>query len=150
MEESQKREFRRVQRNRIRTVVILLLAALVIGGAAFTYFHITTEARMALREGKNVKLALDMLDIEYYGENTSVYDPAGQDGLKSGVEERVYGIAEQSGRMEILSYDRAEHKILYMVYETGPYRVLYQYDATDGDRWKVEYLITIFDYSDKK
>lgn len=148
MEESQEKELRRIQRKRIQRIIIASITILVFGAMAFTYFHITTEARLSLREGKNVKLALDMLDIEYFGKNKSVYNPNRSDGMESGVEQQVYDIVGQTGEIEILSYDRTERKILYMLYEDDNYRVIYKYDTTNGDQWKVDYLVTIFDYSD--
>lgn len=149
MEESRKRELKRIQQNKIRIFAIVLILALLSGAAAFTYFFITTEARLALREAKNVKLALDMLNIEYYGIGKSVYDPSKQDGLSANVEKQVAGIVDQTGRIEIRSYDPGEHEILHMIYETDRFRVIYRSDE-EGDGWRVECLATIFDYSDKK
>ena len=134
----------------IRTVLIIGLIVFVIGIAAFTYFRITTEGRLALRKGKNVKLALDMLDIEFYREKKTVYNPNRPDGLEQGVRERLNDIVGDDGRFNIVSYDRNKRRIEYMIYEEENYRVIYRYDEDDGDIWKVEYIVTIFDYSDKK
>ncbi|MGN1204293.1 MAG: hypothetical protein ACI4SA_04465 [Lachnospiraceae bacterium] len=149
MEESQKKELKRIRQNKIRIFVIVIVVALLSGAVAFTYFYVTTEARLALREAKNVKLALDMLNIEYYGLGKSVYDPSKQDGLSANVEKQVADIVDHKGRIEIRSYNPGEHEILYLIYETDRYRVIYRSDA-EGDGWKVEYLTTIFDYTDKK
>ena len=134
----------------IRTVIIIGLIVFVIGIAAFTYFRITTEGRLALRKGKNVKLALDMLDIEFYREKKTVYNPNRPDGLEQGVRERLNDIVGDDGRFNIVSYDRNKRRIEYMIYEEENYRVIYRYDEDDGDIWKVEYIVTILDYSDKK
>lgn len=134
----------------IRTVLIIGLIVFVIGIAAFTYFRITTEGRLALRKGKNVKLALDMLDIEFYREKKTVYNPNRPDGLEQGVRERLNDIVDDDGRFNIVSYDRNKRRIEYMIYEEENYRVIYRYDEDDGDIWKVEYIVTILDYSDKK
>ena len=114
MEENGKEEHRKIRRKKIPIFIGLLIVAFLVMGVAFSYFYITTEARLTLREAKNVKLALDMLDIEYYGMGKSVYNPASGDGLSENVEKQVYDIAEQSGRIAIRSYDQMEHKITYM------------------------------------
>lgn len=134
----------------IKTVIIVGLIVFVIGIAAFTYFRIVTEGRLALRKGKNVKLALDMLDIEFYREKKTVYNPNRPDGLEQGVRERLNNIVGDDGRFNIVSYDKNKRKIEYMIYEEDNYRVIYRYDEDDGDIWKVEYIVTILDYSDKK
>lgn len=134
----------------IKTVIIVGSIVFVIGIAAFTYFRIATEGRLALRKGKNVKLALDMLDIEFYREKKTVYNPNRPDGLEQGVRDRLNDIVGDDGRFNIVSYDKNKRKIEYMIYEEDNYRVIYRYDEDDGDIWKVEYIVTILDYSDKK
>ena len=111
MEGMQEKEFKKKQRYKIRKMIVIFMFLLIFGAVVFSYFHITTQGRLALREGKNVKLALEMLDVEYYGRQKSVYDPEKKNGLAEGVEKRVYGIAAQTGKTEILSYDKKEHKI---------------------------------------
>lgn len=150
MEGMQDKEYKKIRRKKIRNMMGVFVFLLIFGAVVFSYFHITTQGRLVFREAKNVKLTLEMLDVEYYGRQKSVYDPEKRNGLTEGVEARVYGIAAQTGRTEILSYDKKEHKILCMVYEKEHYRVVYQLDESGNDRWKIDYLITIFDYDDEK
>ncbi len=147
MEEDQVKELKKIRKHRLNVIIIVILIVFVLGVAAFSYFRIITEGRLILRQGKNVKLALDMMDIEYYRENKSVYNPNSPNGLSSGVEQQLYDIVGQTGEVEVLSYDTAERRILYMIYEEENYRVIYKYDDVNGDQWKVDYLMTIFDYS---
>lgn len=148
MEERLEKEIKRSRWHRTWMVIALLLLVLVIGSAAFSYFHITTQARLIFRRGKNVKLALDMLDIELYAKKQSVYDAKKPDKMAAGIEKQVYDIVEQKGKTEIVSYDTAAHKITYLIYEEENYRVIYQYDEENGDLWRVDYLFTLLNYSD--
>ena len=150
MEGMQDKEYKKIRRKKIRNMMEVFVFLLILGAVVFSYFHITTQGRLVFREAKNVKLTLEMLDVEYYGRQKSVYDAEKRNGLTEGVEARVYGIAAQTGRTEILSYDKKEHRILSMVYEKEHYRVVYQLDESGNDRWKIDYLITIFDYDDEK
>ena len=100
MEGIQEKELKKKQRYKIRKMIAIFMFLLIFGAVVFSYFHITTQGRLALREGKNVKLALEMLDVEYYGRQKSVYDPEKKNGLAEGVEKRVYGIAAQTGKTE--------------------------------------------------
>ena len=138
--------YRKLQRYKVHNILGISLLILLLGAMLFTYFHITTQARLTLREAKNVRLALDMLDVEYYGRNTSVYDPDKRDGLHEGVRERLYEICGQSGKTELLSYDTKKHKTTCMLYETDHFRVFYQRNEAGEDSWKVDYLINILKY----
>lgn len=148
MEERLEKEKKRSRWHRTWMVLALLLLGLVIGSAAFSYFHMTTQARLVLRRGKNVKLALDMLDIELYAKKQSVYDAKKPGKMANGIEKQVYDIVEQEGEIEIVSYDTAAHKITYLIYEEESYRVIYQYDQEKGDLWRVDYLVTLLNYAD--
>ena len=150
MEGMQDKEYKKIRRNKIRNMIVIFALLFILGAIGFSYFHITTQGRLILREGKNVKLALDMLDVEYYAKQKSVYDSEKRNGLTEGVTQRVFDIVNQTGEFEILSYDKKERKILCMVYEKDHYRVKYQCDKDGNDQWKVDYLITIFDYANEK
>ena len=138
----------KVRHQRIGFVIFAAILALILGGFVFKYFQITTEARLCLREGKNIKLALDMLTIECYGEGSTVYDPKEPDGIKDSVRQQVYDITDNQGSVRLLAYDRSKRQVLQMTYEKDSYRVIYQYDEENKDQWKVDYLVNIFDYSD--
>lgn len=146
MEELQLQGTRGAKKRWFRIIIVAVMVILL-GAMIFTYFRIITEARLALKEAKNVKLTLDMLDIEYYRDKKSVYNANRPDGLEQGVDNQVSEIAGQKGRFEILDYDKNERIIRYMIYETADYRVIYRYDKTDGEQWRVDYLVNIFDYS---
>ena len=119
MEGMQDKEYKKIRRNKIRNMIVIFALLFILGAIGFSYFHITTQGRLILREGKNVKLALDMLDVEYYAKQKSVYDSEKRNGLTEGVTQRVFDIVNQTGEFEILSYDKKERNILCMVYETG-------------------------------
>ena len=150
MEGMQDKEYKKIRRNKIRNMIVIFALLFILGAIGFSYFHITTQGRLILREGKNVKLALDMLVVEYYAKQKSVYDSEKRNGLTEGVTQRVFDIVNQTGEFEILSYDKKERNILCMVYEKDHYRVKYQCDKDGNDQWKVDYLITIFNYANEK
>lgn len=134
---------------RIGTFLVVILLLLCVGFITFRYFYIVTEGRMALRQAKNIKIALDMLEIEYYGKNKTIYDASKQNGLAKDVETKVNDLVGQEGEFCLHAYNIKKHEILYMTYETECIRVIYRSDR-EGDGWKVEYMETIFDYTDEK
>lgn len=132
---------------KICNITLLVLLVFLIAAVIFTYFRVITDARMTLREGKNVKLALDMLEIQLYPEKKTVYDESRQNNLAKGIEESVYRIIEQKGTIQDVSYSKTKRKITGLVYEKDAYRVVYLYDEENGDQWKVDYFINLLDYS---
>lgn len=147
MEENKEIKLNRVRSGKIRNFVIIMLIVLAVLATVFFWFHIMTQARMVLHEGKNAKLALDMIGIEYRAANKSVYDSRCRNGIESKAEKRLNDITGQEGYTVIVSYDSEEGRILSMSYEKGRYKAWYSHDE-NGDSWKVEYITTVLDYSD--
>ena len=126
--------------------VLLILAAVVfILLAAFFVFKVHSEGRFALREAKNIKLALITTDIEMYGRGKSIYSPERHDGLTDGVMVYVERYAGVHEGVTLLSYDRENREILMFEYKTPHYLVHYEYDGSD-EHWTVDYLWRIFVY----
>jgi hypothetical protein len=98
-----------------------------------------------LREAKNVKLTMEMLDIEYYGQGSSVYDGDRKNGLKKGVEDEIWNMLEHDGDVVLQSYNKKKRKITGFTYANQHYQVIYNYDDENGDSWQVRYFINIID-----
>lgn len=139
-------ESKRMRRRKIKTAVVVIVCICLIATPVFLYFRITTEARIAFREAKNVKLAFDMMDIEYYGRGSSVYDGSARNGMAVGVQERLDEILEHTCDVSILSYSKQDRAVTAFVYTSEHYRVLYRLDAEKGDTWTVDYIIRISEY----
>ena len=132
--------------NKIKVIIIVILCVFLIATPIFLYFRITTEGKVAFREAKNIKLAFEMLQIEYYGRGMSVYDASATNGLAAGVQERLEEILEHDCNVSILAYNNKERMVTAFIYTTGNYRVLYRYDAVQGDCYDVDYMIRILKY----
>ena len=85
----------------------LILAVLVfVLLAGFFVFKVHSEGRMALREAKNIRLALATADIEMYGRGKTIYSPEMHDGLEEGVMEaveRYAGVSENDPKIRKIS-----------------------------------------------
>ncbi|MGN0151312.1 MAG: hypothetical protein ACI39Q_02455 [Wujia sp.] len=131
-----------------RIKIFLLVAGLLllVGTPVFLYFRLSTEGRLALRQAKNVKLQLEMIDIEYYALGKSVYDVSGNHGLSDGVLERVRSFMENSCEVSITSYSRSTRTVLGFIYTNDKYQVIYSYDEEKGDCWQVNYILKLKEY----
>lgn len=135
---------------KFKNVLLMLLLLLVIGVPTFTYFKVTTDGRFALREAKNVNMAFQMLSIEYYGKDISIYNPYSSNGLNEGVAERLADVTENRGDIRLLSYDRNTRKVHKFTYETDNVRVTYSLREDGTNEWKVDYLWNIWIYDGDK
>ena len=135
------------QRIRVVVRIILIIAVVfIIGLAGFTVFRIQTQAKIALREAKNVRLSLEMLDIELYAERRSIYAPKEKGGMAAGVEDKIRELQSVDGSFAITGYDAEGRTVTGMTYETDHYLVIYSRTESGEDHWRVMYFLTVGDY----
>lgn len=123
-----------------------MIILLFIGAIIFTKFAIDTSARNMFREAKNVQLALEMLSVEYYGRDMSIYDEHNRNGLADGVEERIEALSGEDGDIYITGYNFKKKEVTGFVYERGMYRVNYTKNKDNVQTWKVDLIINVFNY----
>ena len=130
----------------VKKIVIVIAIIFLVGAVAFSKFAIDSKARNMFREAKNVQLAMDMLSIEYYGKDMSIYDGNKRDGLAEGVAERIEALSGEKGEIFVTSYNAKRREITGFVYERGMYRVTYRKDKEGMMHWDVDLLINVFKY----
>ncbi len=139
------KEYNKIVRKRIRIAVMIVLLVVVLFVVLFNYFKITHNGRTAFKEAKNVKLALNMLDIEYYSKGKCVFEPDKKHGLSKESIERIKGVVENDGVVDIISYDYELKLVTGFTYQIDNYKVTYRYE--DGeDKWDVDFFINLYDY----
>ena len=144
-------ESTKVNIGRIFRIVVIIVVALIVGTSIFFFFKTRAESKAALREAKNIRMALRILDIEMYAQEKSVYDPNELDGMTDYVESRVKLLANPEGDFSITSYSYKNHEVTGMTYRKGPYYVVFTNKGSDIE-WDVTYMMQIyhFDESDTK
>lgn len=128
---------------RITKLLIVLIALLIIGSAVFFAVKIRIDAKTMLREAKNVYLALNTTDIEYYAEGRCVYDPARPYGLAEGVTYKVKALVDNEGAYRILTYDKETRQITGFTYWNEGYQVNYSY-YDNNSVWEVSYSFRLY------
>jgi len=132
----------------ILRAVLIILGVLIICAAVFFVFATQVRGRQVLRDAKNVYIALSATEIEYYAKGDTIYDPSMPSGLKSGVKSSVKALCDNEGDYEVISFDRTRHRVRYMLYTNGRYRVTY-YGNGDHNTWEVTYGLTLFRFFDE-
>lgn len=141
---------RKIAFRKFKNVLLVFLLLLVIGTPVFFYFRITTEARTALREAKNINLGMNMNAIEFYGKGAVIYNPKNEDGLAAGLGERLKDTTENRGDIRLISYDSEKRVVRCFTYETDNIRVTYRLNKDGTNEWIVDYLWTVWDYDGKE
>ena len=132
---------------RILKAFLIIAGVLIICASVFLWFYIRTNAKLALRDAKNVYMALNTVEIEYYAQGKSIYDPTRYNGLADGVLQKVKTQVDNEGTYRILSYDEKKHQILVLQYKMGFYEINFYY-SEQQTVWEVNYLMKIYRLED--
>lgn len=132
---------------KIIKVFCIIVAVLIIGAVAVFAVKLQIEGRNALREAKNIRLALRSADIEMYAKNMSIYNPQRKNGIEAGVKGKVEQIYVPEGTYAITSYNKSKHELTGMTYRKGHYIVTFV-KTDERIIWDVDYLLNIYTYDD--
>ena len=135
--ESLQRDIRRAFFRRIMIYIGVILALAIIATFVFHQFKIYSNARLKLREAKNIKMSLEMINTEYYALGLSIYDEKAEGNIRKGAYthmEKLQG--ELEGTVKLTGYDSAKRQITGLEYETKDYIVRYTRIGEEGE-WKI-------------
>lgn len=132
---------------KIFKVFCIIVAVLVIGAVVVFAVKLQIDGRDALRDAKNVRLALRSADIEMYAKSMSIYNPQRKNGIEAGVKGKVEQIYTPEGTYAITSYDKSKHELSGMTYRKGHYIVTFV-KTDERIVWDVDYLLNIYRYDD--
>lgn len=150
VQKEMEKDYKRARIRRFVYIAVTIIVVLILSLPLFTYFKIQTGSHLALREAKNIKLAFELLSVEYYADNKSVYNPRSVNGIDDNIKERVLETTEEKGDIRILSYNKNKRAVEAFVYETDKYQVTYRIDENGEEHWTVKYLWTVEDLSGGK
>ena len=138
--------------NKIRRFAwLIVLIALIIGGIVI-WSGIVSGARDALGHAKDIRVALKMVSVEYYGEKQSLYDPSAESGMISEAMVKISSLVPIKGEFTLTGWDSENNIPLSFSYREGRYLVEYR-DTGSGDGtygmngvWNVYYDFKVMEY----
>ena len=142
----------------IRRYIIELVFIFLVVGFVITTTVITAGARKAFREAKDVRMALKFVGTQYYGMNSSIYDPSKINGMTDGAADDVAVVSTRKGEVILYAWDEKENMPLKFEYRKGLYTVTYISDNFEGKvsedsnsnqmmgHWDVMYSLRILNY----
>ncbi len=142
LEQDRRRAFIR----RVIIIGIILIGLVVFSILAFRSFKLYSDARLTLREAKNIKMTLDVADLEYYSVGLNIYDETAEGNIRKGALAYVNKIqGDPEGIIRLTGYDSQKRKITGFEYETEKYIIRYSH-TSDGDSWQVYQIKELLNY----
>ncbi|MCR5655191.1 MAG: hypothetical protein K6G07_06065 [Lachnospiraceae bacterium] len=127
-------------------VIFVVSMVLLIGIAIYSYASLSAASKRALREAKDVRMAMRLAAIESYAASESFYAPTASDGLQEGAAEKIAKLSSRDGTVVLTAWDKEENDPLAFTYRTGHYIVYFTHDTeTDEDGWEVYYNLRVTD-----
>lgn len=135
------------RRKMIRLALIAAVIVLTMVGI-FVYYTVRmfSGGRVALREAKNIRLAMVSADLEAYAAGQSIYAPERAEGLSNGTHEKIDFLADINGELRLTSYNKATRQITGFTYKKSRYLVTFSVGEQGEENWRVDYLLPIMDY----
>ena len=132
-------------------ITMIMVAIVVIATVlcvVFFCFKINAGARLAVREAKDVRVAMKMKAIEAYGFGGSVYNPAAGNGMSDGMEEEVLKMANADGDIILQAWDKTDGEPAAFTYQKDRYIVLFRKDEDGHLSWEGYYTFKLIRYAD--
>lgn len=131
---------------------IVVAIALIVGGIII-WSGIGSGARRAMDHAKDVRMALKMVSVEYYGGKVSLYDPSKESGMTDEALARIANLIPLKGEITLTGWDDDKNIPLSFTYREGRYMVEYRDVGTgsgtyemNGD-WNVYYSFKVLEYT---
>ena len=131
---------------------LLVVVALLIGGIVI-WSKIGSGARAALSHAKDIRVAMKLVSLEYYGGNGSIYDPSTETGLADVALSKIASVVPVKGEISLTGWDYENNIPLSFTYREGRFLVEYREvgsgDGTygmNGD-WSVYYDFKVLEYT---
>ena len=106
-------------------IVLITVVVLVAVSVLAAWAIADAGARQAYKEARDVRKALRIVGTEYYGEQTSIFDPYSANGLVAGASERIADVSTRTGEVILYSWDDDSNAPLQFEYRKGLYRVIF-------------------------
>ncbi len=138
--------------DKFRKVVLGVLAVALVLGVIVLFSGIGSGARTALSHAKDVRVALKLVSLEFYGGDGSVYDPSSVNGLAPGALSRIEDVIPVKGDIVLTGWDYENNIPISFTYREGKYLVEYREMGNGGGSygmngdWTVYYDFKVMEY----
>ena len=130
----------------VASIVAAALIVAVILIVMFYWFHINTGVRNAMREARDIRIAMKMKAIEQYGVGSTLYQPASRNGMAKVMEEDILKMADADGSIVLQSWDSDNNEPAAFTFQKDRYIIIFK-EQNDGSAiWDGYYTLKLLEY----
>lgn len=137
---------RRYNENIITILITAIVIVAVILGIVFFWFGINSGVRQAMREAKDIRIAMKMKAIEQYGLGGTMYQPTTKDGLAKGMEEELLNMADADGEIVLHAWDVENNEPAAFTFYKERYIVTFRQNEDGSPIWNGYYTFKLLEY----
>ena len=134
------------RRSIIATIVIAAVIVAVILCVVFFWFGINSGTRHAMREAKDIRIAMKMKAIEQYGLGGTLYQPLAKNGMTKGMEEELLKMADADGEIVLQAWDADRNEPSAFTFQKDRYIVIFREDSDGSPIWSGYYTLKLLEY----
>ena len=134
------------RRSIIATVVIAAVIVAVILCVVFFWFGINSGTRSAMREAKDIRIAMKMKAIEQYGLGGTLYQPIAKNGMTKGMEEELLKMADADGEIVLQAWDAENNDPAAFTFQKDRYIIIFKKQSDGTSTWKGYYTLKLLEY----
>ena len=128
------------------SVIAAVVIVAVILFAVFFWLRINSGTRGAMREARDIRIALKMKAVEKYGLGGTIYQPPARNGMVKGVEEDVLKMADAEGNIVLQAWDDNNNEPAAFTFQKDRYIIIFK-ESEDGSAiWDGYYTLKLLEY----
>ena len=137
---------RKYQMSVMTTLITAAVIVVVILCVVFFGLGINSGVRQAMREAKDVRIAMKMKAIEQYGLGGTMYQPMSKNGMAKGLEKEILDMAEADGEIILHAWDTENNEPASFTFYKDRYIVTFRQSDDGSPVWSGYYSLKLLEY----
>lgn len=132
----------------IRNLFLIIVFTGFVLCIVFFWFHINSGTRRAMREARDIRIAMKMKAIEQYGLglNGSIYQATARNGMVDGMEEEILSLADADGEIVLQSWDSDNNEPAAFTFQKDRYIIIFKQKEDGSAIWNGYYTLKLLSY----
>ena len=130
----------------VTTVVTAAIIVAVILCVVFFWFRINSGVRQAMREAKDIRIAMKMKAIEQYGLGGVLYNSVARNGMADGMEDEILNMADADGDIVLQAWDVEKNEPSAFTFQKDRYIIIFKEDSDGSAIWNGYYTLKLLEY----
>lgn len=134
------------RRGVMTSVVIAAIVVAAILSVVYFWFRINSETRDAMRQARDIRIAMKMKAIEQYGLGGKLYQPTARNGMADGMEEDILKMADAEGDIVLQAWDSDNNEPAAFTFQKDRYIINFKEKEDGSAIWDGYYTLKLLEY----